>query len=1196
MTAAWSDTAIAGLESSPGCPVCGEERVADGWCRACGSDFRGGVGSELWEASLRAASALRTRQDLLVRVPRMTVDLSPVPYAPPLRPARAATPRPAGTGSSATVQSVLAVAGAGTVAVAALVFTFFNPDLQDRGVRSVVVSVVSALFLAGAWLLARRGLRMSAEAVGALGLVFIALAVASTTGGTDPRAAWTGAATATLLLAPTMLALGAWARLRSWLAVALLALATVPLLYALSAGSTRALTIGALLTAFGAYALVPTLPRFTARFASTLVGERVALTALQAIAAATAVVAAALTVAATPAYWLGNAVVLAAVAALGLVSVRRPAGAVWALTAGVAGVLAFVAMPAAGGDVILPGRWFLALLPAAAAAGVIALTAASARLPRLARVTLTTGALVVLAMIVGRTVVAGLLVGAAALLGAPATDGDLLATDAVAAIVLGLLATAAGLALAVVLDRRLAPRPTFGAAWVAAVSTWFAVAGALVALASPSMLADVRVGASLLAAAAVSLVVRSGRGRAVPLAHRIPLAVGAHAAIVLAGVASIRADTALLVVGGAGTVGALLVVSTTVPAAGRFVHAGAAWAYGLLVMAMLLGRAEVAPLPLLCVVAVVAGAGAIVATFTRVPARSWWAILAVTAIPFGLGILQVVFERSGWTALSTAVLFALALTLTITRRPGLGAALRALAAGTMLPALAVVTVCLGAQLLATSGSPVVLPVIAALVALTLAARRRISTASAHRLGGPTGAFVSLAIEASALVTGAIAVALAIVREAAGAGPTLLVLVILAAGTAALARWGGRPYGWWLAGVTSTGALWSVWVLVGVDSAEAFLLPPAVGAALIGAALAARGRGPALYTGGLAAAIAPILALLIATGSPGGDAARAYGLVTAAATLAAAGILLRRAGSGLRSLSTPTLVAAIVAGSAGAVQGVRWGVGLDAAPTGTLPLVALCLGLGAAGGLAAAVSGWALRPNGTWRRTALIPAVVCVPLSVWTAMDSEWSSIWIMWSLMAALLLAMVGVAITARPTTVAPPVPVLFALAFVTAVVAWSPRELRVEWFSLPLGILLMVAGAVGLRADVAERPAWRDWPRTGHGSWTTFGPGLLVVFGASVSATYTDPQTWRAILVIAVALAAILAGAALRLAAPFLLGIIVLPVENALAFVVQIGRGIESMPWWITLSVVGAVLLIIAVTYERRSDAGFVARLRDLR
>jgi hypothetical protein len=104
-------------------------------------------------------------------------------------------------------------------------------------------------------------------------------------------------------------------------------------------------------------------------------------------------------------------------------------------------------------------------------------------------------------------------------------------------------------------------------------------------------------------------------------------------------------------------------------------------------------------------------------------------------------------------------------------------------------------------------------------------------------------------------------------------------------------------------------------------------------------------------------------------------------------------------------------------------------------------------------------------------------------------------------------------------------------------------------------------------------------------------------MLSASVAATYTDPRTWRAILVMAIALVAILVGARARLAAPFLIGIVVLPVENALAFLVQIGRGIEAMPWWITLSVVGAVLLIIAVGYERRTgeDAGIAARLRDL-
>jgi hypothetical protein len=105
-------------------------------------------------------------------------------------------------------------------------------------------------------------------------------------------------------------------------------------------------------------------------------------------------------------------------------------------------------------------------------------------------------------------------------------------------------------------------------------------------------------------------------------------------------------------------------------------------------------------------------------------------------------------------------------------------------------------------------------------------------------------------------------------------------------------------------------------------------------------------------------------------------------------------------------------------------------------------------------------------------------------------------------------------------------------------------------------------------------------------------------MMSASIVSTFTDPLTWRAILVMVLALAAILVGSRGRLAAPFLIGLIVLPIENVFVFSVQIGRGIESMPWWITLAVMGAVLLIIAVTAERRTGEGgsVAARIRDLR
>ncbi len=198
-------------------------------------------------------------------------------------------------------------------------------------------------------------------------------------------------------------------------------------------------------------------------------------------------------------------------------------------------------------------------------------------------------------------------------------------------------------------------------------------------------------------------------------------------------------------------------------------------------------------------------------------------------------------------------------------------------------------------------------------------------------------------------------------------------------------------------------------------------------------------------------------------------------------------------------------------------------------------------------------------------------------------------------LVAVVLIARAGV----RGATTSPPVWFVYGLAFATAIVAWSPRDLRVELFSLPLGLALLVAGSLAMPA-ASTRPDRRtlaSWPAGFTGSWPLLAPGILVMLSASVAATFTDPLTWRAILVIVLALVAILVGASRRLAAPFLIGIVVLPVENAIAFLVQIGRGIESMPWWITLAVVGAVLLIIAVTYERRAgeEAGIAARLRDL-
>ncbi|MFB7891610.1 SCO7613 C-terminal domain-containing membrane protein [Microbacterium sp. NPDC056044] len=1287
---AWSSTAIAELLDVVRCPVCGSGIVAERRCPACGADFRGAIGRDLWAASQDAVDALRVRQALLERVPiappqgaaaapgtagpsagaagaaGATAPASGVEVAP-----GPATAAPTGgevapeAGPSATVQSVLAVAGAGLVAVAAVVFTFFNPDLADPLPRAAIVGGIAAAFLGGAALLARRGLRFSAEAIGALGVVFLALTATTVLALLPPGVdGWVFTALTTLVAGGALAVLGPRAGIRAWVGSGLVALAFVPLMLALASSSALATTAGCLASAAAAGALVA----FAARSERSrpLTAEAVTLSVLQFGFAAAALVTVWGTDAAagvSPAFFAGGTLV--AIAVLAAASARHLAGTLWSGVAGAAIVAAVAVLPLGGAS---GGDW-LAAFPLAAGLGLVVVGALSPLHRLVARGALFTGAVMVVAAVAVIPTVAAFLM----LLGTVAgpTGGTVLPASTALGLTVGLAALALSLAsfAALTAPRGLAaadgagaaasiaavsavgahadrsgrtprapnasdapqtpeadaagesvapPRPVaVGTRWLGFLGAWYGVLAFLVVLTLPSLEVWARIAIALVAAVVAGAVV-STRMRDASTAVRMPVVVGAHAAVALAAVLSWR-DADLTVWAGAAVVATLGVLALTVPRAARFVHVGVAFAYALTVLATALSRAGADPLVVVCLTTCAAGAVAIAVTYARrVPSREWYAVLAVTAVPFAIGVLQVVFERSGWTALSTAVIFGLALTLVTTTRPGLGIVVRTLAAATLVPAVAVVAVCLGAQLLPMSGSPVVLPVIAGIVAGTLASADLLAAALSRRLPAAHVRAAGLAVEASALLTAVIAVALSLVRTSAGLPTTLVVLVVLGIGFVATALFSPRRYAWPLAGAAFTGALWSAWGIAGVTGLEPYLLPPALGVAVVAVWLTARGR-PAvgLYTVGVAVAVVPVLialaldgtdAAIPALGVGAGFPARAYALVGAAWALVAASILVRRASAPrlrrLRALTTPTLAVAIIAAAAAAVQGVRWGTGLDVAPTDPPIIAGLVFGLAGAGAAASAarVLHRTAAPGTLLAETRWLgaPAVLILGIAVWPAIEREWSVIWTMWALLLAFLVLMVTVAARGlHAPTALPPVWFLFAVSFTTAVVAWSPRDLRVEWFSLPLGLFLLAAGALALRrpAPFARTRSIEAWPAGRTGSWPLLAPGLVVMLSASVAATYTDPRTWRAILVMAIALAAILVGATRQLAAPFLIGIIVLPVENVLAFMVQIGRGIEAMPWWITLSVVGAVLLIIAVGYERRAGegTGLAARLRDL-
>ncbi|KDA07219.1 hypothetical protein DC31_01100 [Microbacterium sp. CH12i] len=124
------------------------------------------------------------------------------------------------------------------------------------------MGLVTLLFLGGSWLLARRGLQFSAEAVGGLGLVFVGLDVYAFAQLSEiSDATWLLTAAATAVAGVMMLAAGLAARIRIWGGGALLALSTVPAMLGYAIGDGFAAAVGHIAAAFIAAWLIELLPR-----------------------------------------------------------------------------------------------------------------------------------------------------------------------------------------------------------------------------------------------------------------------------------------------------------------------------------------------------------------------------------------------------------------------------------------------------------------------------------------------------------------------------------------------------------------------------------------------------------------------------------------------------------------------------------------------------------------------------------------------------------------------------------------------------------------------------------------------------------------------------------------------------------------------------------------------------------------------
>jgi hypothetical protein len=1198
MSKIWSENASRYLARRDLCPRCDYPVTEAGRCPNCRADLSSPIAGQVAATSQIVIEALAARQRLIDALPT----LPPLPLPAPVAPSVTVETTAPREGSQISVQSVLAVVGAALLAVAAIVFTFLNPDLTNFTTRTIIVAVTTAIFLGGSLLLAHAKLQFSAEAVGALGMVFVVLDVWAFSRNAPPSVSpYYFAGIGTLFAAVVMIGIATIIRIRTWLWLGLLGLAITPAWFGYAVNSTWSAILGHLGVVVVALAVHDVARRLRSRFGSELRADRWMATIVELVALL--VVGIQLLPLFGQPHATQIAAILAVAALLAALSTRNELRRLWSFAAG--GLFTLAASVLVFELYLDDSAWVAALAPIAAAVAIVVLAGlsriqATVPEPRVSRIHVVTGSLVVLMATVAPAVF--VTIGQSVL---PLGNGipHVLALAAC----LGLAVTAVGLLVVQLLvPDAISARFRHG---ILVLSLWFGML-ALLAISGWGALPQVaQVSIGLGAALAVSvLIVRVRRVGLARTSIRVPLLVGIHLLVLHAAAVAWTAPL-LAELGGAAVVIVWIAITVAMPNVVRPVHTAIGFAYALIVFAHVLQLANLETIAIYCVTTALASAFALVVTLVRrVPARYWYAVLIVTAVPFVIGIVTVLFVRSGWTALSTGVTFALALTLVLTSRPGLSRVLRGIAASLLVPALAVVVICLGAQLITVSASPITLPIIAIIVACALPSTELIGV-GLRRLGRSEAdaRAIRLCIEGSALVTAAVAVLLALVREAAGLGTSFIVLLIIGVGAAATALISRRRYAWIVAAVSWTGALWCVWGLLGVQVLEPYLLPPAIAAAIVGAvAVLRRLPGLALYTVGLACAVVPSLVVLAGWGNGDSTPWRTYGLVAGALVLIAMGAIaaLRPAGSGFGLLATPTLLVGIAAAAAASIESSRVALGLDrlwlvADQPVTVAVLELSVIAAILAGLAARFLVTPARLDGGRWRWVYVPATLYLACGPITAMRHGWLPIWTMFALTVVLLAAMIATTVRARVRSVAlPPVWFLFLVAWCTAVAGWSSRSLRVEAFSLPLGLALLAVGIIEMRGTRMPRRGLTSWPIGFEGSWRLLTPGIVVTFLPSILATGTDPQTLRAILVIALALVAILIGSLRKLGAPFLLGIIVLPIENITVFAAQIGHTISATSWWITLATAGAVLLVIAVTYERRSggEKGVAARLRDLR
>ncbi|WP_169164286.1 SCO7613 C-terminal domain-containing membrane protein [Cellulomonas taurus] len=1116
------------------------------------------------------------------------------------------TAAPSRPGSPVDLGAVFALAGSGLFAAAALVFAFFVVD-HNPLVRAAALALSTGISAVGTVLLGRRGLRSSAQAVAwltaALAVVDSWVLALLVQGTARPLVA---AVTFAAVIVGGV-ALARRTGLRAWSALVVLS-PLVPLLLGVATDDIAGIAVGVAVAA-----VVSLVRRPFRELIGPQVGVRIPVESwlLVCWAVASLVVLPTLVTGAiarfdpgssvgTPALlWIGLGVGLALTAVLAALQGWSEAAPGWL---GIAGFLLVSAAAVVGAAV--PTR-IVTPVGAALVWAVLLIGGGRWRHGRLQRAALIGGGVGVLLSavavlesvrvvleVVRRSVGAG--------------QPDLIPLDVYGPMDIGswraLVAAGCLLGLAVLVGRvapadvevrvptapgqfRVDRRP----AWERTVARVLApVATVIVAGTLPTLVS--RWAVALLVAEAVLAVAL------VEVVRRIPrdrfwfpvLLTGAFGQVVLLAPLSWVARPSL-VIGGV-LVPVLLLRSRRVTAADlRWLPTTVAVGYGATVLGVALSWLGWSASTVLGLVALLLLALGIALTGTRLDTGSWASVWAVAAAPVALVLAWGVGERAwaaGWTA---AALAAAEGVLAVTRRRPVPNDLRVLAAAALLPTAALGLINAGAMVLPGSAAPVLLPVIAVL-AVTVALS---ASGADHRLAARGIAGVRRAAEWSAAATGGIGLAVALFWPTTGADTVLVVCALLAAGASVVATRADRRPVWWIAATLWVGVLWTALVWGGVGVVEAYTVPPALVAVGVGGWLTRRRptRWWPLVASGLALLVAPTLVLLVAGQSID---------MRAVALLVVATVLVGAAWPATHSvLRVPMGWAAGVAALAGPIRAL-WLAAVT--PVGTDARNAVVFGgvlvWAVFGGLLIAGAGLlVVRRARAW---ALVPALAAVTVAGLAAVRPTWTVVWLALAIEAALLVmtALSVRSVVRGRNTVLPPAWCCWLIALAWAIGGWSLRDLRVEVFALPLGIGLTVAGLLATlqtrRTDPTRpgTPGTRSWPVGYSGSMATLAPGVAATLGPSLLAIWTDPATWRAILVVALCLVFMVFGARELMRAPLIIGSVTLGLAVLSVFGTRLGSDISAGPWLLTLLSAGGLLLVLGIYAERRkSGDGEVGR-----